>query len=208
MRLLLAAYIAALVTAVVAAGAGPKSYDGYKVVRVSTNPRSDQVVRQKLEGLGLEPWKPEYVGGTIDVAVPPEKLASFQALDLDHHVLHADLGKSIAAESASAASWTRSRRAEKRQADDLAWYDSYHSYEEHIQYFKDLQALFPNNSEAVSTGTSYEGRDLYGLHLWGEGGPGKPAVLYHGTVHAREWISTMVCISPEAVVVYHQDIWS
>jgi murein tripeptide amidase MpaA len=27
------------------------------------------------------------------------------------------------------------------------------------------------------------------VHLWGAGGPGKPAVLYHGTVHAREWIA-------------------
>ena len=24
--------------------------------------------------------------------------------------------------------------------------------------------------------------------MWGAGGPGKPAVLWHGTVHAREWI--------------------
>lgn len=24
--------------------------------------------------------------------------------------------------------------------------------------------------------------------MWGNGGPGKPAVLWHGTVHAREWI--------------------
>jgi hypothetical protein len=23
---------------------------------------------------------------------------------------------------------------------------------------------------------------------------GKPAVIYHGTVHAREWITSMVCI--------------
>jgi murein tripeptide amidase MpaA len=26
------------------------------------------------------------------------------------------------------------------------------------------------------------------IHMWGSGGPGKPAVLWHGTVHAREWI--------------------
>jgi murein tripeptide amidase MpaA len=36
---------------------------------------------------------------------------------------------------------------------------------------------------------SYEGRDIFGVHLWGADGPGKPAVLYHGTVHAREWIT-------------------
>lgn len=33
---------------------------------------------------------------------------------------------------------------------------------------------------------------MTGIHIWGSGGKGsKPAVLIHGTVHAREWITTM-----------------
>ncbi|EEY19374.1 zinc carboxypeptidase A [Verticillium alfalfae VaMs.102] len=32
-------------------------------------------------------------------------------------------------------------------------------------------------------------RDIFGIHFWGDEGPGKPAVFFHGTVHAREWIS-------------------
>lgn len=59
----------------------------------------------------------------------------------------------------------------------------------HITWWRDLQSSFPGNSNWTSTGTSYEGRDLFGVHLWGADGPGKkPAVVYHGTVHAREWI--------------------
>ena len=57
---------------------------------------------------------------------------------------------------------------------------------------RDLQSALPSNSEVVSTGTSYQGRAMTGLHIWGSGGRGsKPAVLIHGTVHAREWIATM-----------------
>ena len=85
--------------------------------------------------------------------------------------------------------------ARRQEANNLTWYNTYHPYEDHIQYFRDLQAAFPNNSEWTSSGTSYEGRDLYGIHLWGASGPGKPAVLFHGTVHAREWIATPVGIS-------------
>jgi murein tripeptide amidase MpaA len=44
----------------------------------------------------------------------------------------------------------------------------------------------------IDAGKSFEGRDLYGIHMWGQDGPGKPAVYFHGTVHAREWISAMV----------------
>lgn len=172
-------------------GHAPVSYDGHKVVRVrASSARAAPQVRQKLLGLGLQPWRAQDVGSTIDVNIPPSTLAAFEALGLDYQVMHEDLGASVAAESASSGQWGKT----KRQADDLAWYDSYHPYEDHIQYFKDLQALFPNNSEAVSSGTSFEGRDIYGLHLWGAGGPGKPVVLYHGTVHAREWITAMVSL--------------
>lgn len=192
MRLRLATCLAwTLLSAATEAGAHtPRSYDGHKVVRVrASSARSAPQLRQQLVGLGLQPWQTQPVGGSIDVAIPPSALGAFEALGLDYQVMHEDLGASVAAESASSGRW--GGRA-KRQADDLAWYDSYHPYEDHVQYFKDLQALFPNNSEAVSSGTSFEGRDIYGLHLWGAGGPGKPVVLYHGTVHAREWISTMV----------------
>lgn len=188
---LITAFLLTLISAVSAAIEGPLSYSGYKVVRVRADPRRSSLVREKLASLAVEPWNPDSVNGNIDIAIPPEESASFLSLGLDHRVLHSDLGRSIAAESALSHSWSRLRA--KRQADDLSWYDNYHSYEDHIQYFKDLQLLFPNNSEAISSGISFEGRDLYGLHLWGAGGPGKPAVLYHGTVHAREWIATMVC---------------
>ncbi|POS69984.1 hypothetical protein DHEL01_v211621 [Diaporthe helianthi] len=165
------------------AQAGEGQYDGHQVLRVRTEGRPDAVLR-RLASISLEPWKEETVGSHFDVVVPPEKLAEFESLQLRSTVLHADLGRSILAESATQSTW-------KRQADDLAWFDTYHAYEDHIKYFEDLQALFPNNSELISSGTSYEGRDLFGIHLWGDAGPGKRAVLYHGTVHAREWIATM-----------------
>lgn len=56
----------------------------------------------------------------------------------------------------------------------------------------DLQAGFPGQSEIFTAGTSVQGRALTGIHIWGSGGKGsKPAILIHGTVHAREWITTM-----------------
>ena len=74
-----------------------------------------------------------------------------------------------------------------------SWFTAYHSYADHLQFLRDLQAAHPKNSELITTGTSVEGRNLTGIHIWGSGGKGsKPAVLFHGTVHAREWISTMV----------------
>lgn len=161
----------------------PIIYDNYKLFRIKSG-RQLSSIRSKLSNLSLEPWN-ENTASHVDVAVSPEKLAAFEALKLDCNVMQENLGDAIALESASHALWERQGSAD--------WYDSYHDYDDHIRYFRDLQGTFPNNSEWVSSGTSFEGRDIYGLHLWGAGGPGKTAVLYHGTVHAREWIATPVC---------------
>jgi carboxypeptidase A4 len=54
-------------------------------------------------------------------------------------------------------------------------------------------ALSPSNSEIVTAGNSLNGNAITGIHFWGSSGKGvKPAIVFHGTVHAREWISTMV----------------
>lgn len=69
----------------------------------------------------------------------------------------------------------------------MNWYGSYHPYAEHMSWLKDMQAKFPKNSALVSAGKSLEGNDMGGIHIWGSA-KGKPAVVFHGTLHAREWI--------------------
>ena len=45
----------------------------------------------------------------------------------------------------------------------------------------------------VTAGKSLNGNAITGIHIYGSAGKGvKTAVVIHGTVHAREWISTMV----------------
>lgn len=75
---------------------------------------------------------------------------------------------------------------------DIDYYNAYHPYADHIHYLNDLHALYPNNSEIVVPGDSVNGNPITGIHFYGNDGPGKPAVVIHGTVHAREWITTMV----------------
>ena len=73
------------------------------------------------------------------------------------------------------------------------WFNSYHSYADHLQFLRDLQASYPTRSEIVVAGNSGQGRPITGIHFYGSGGKGsRPAIVFHGTVHAREWITTMV----------------
>ncbi|KXJ87488.1 hypothetical protein Micbo1qcDRAFT_215895 [Microdochium bolleyi] len=163
------------------------SYAGYQVFRVKTHGKTP-AVEEKLSSIKYDAWHHDFQN--IDIVLAPAEVDAFKKLQLDYVVMHKDLGSSISTEAAAAPpAAAAGAKKDKRQLDDESWFDSYHNYEDHIQYFRSLQAAFPNNSALVSSGKSYQGRDIFGLHLWGAGGPGKPAVLYHGTVHAREWIS-------------------
>lgn len=76
---------------------------------------------------------------------------------------------------------------------NATWFNSYHAIADHVQFLKDLQSSYPSNSEILVAGKSNSGRDIIGIHIWGSGGKGsKKAIVWHGTVHAREWITTMV----------------
>ncbi|KAF6825560.1 Metallocarboxypeptidase A-like protein-like protein 3 [Colletotrichum plurivorum] len=159
-------------------------YNGYHVYRVSTaNAPSN------LESLLLA-YHSIDLNGAVQVAVPPSDVRSFEALGLETQLVSSDLGKEISAETLAEKAAPLAKRGELPA---LSWYDSYHSYDDHVQYWKDLHAAFPNNSEWLDIGSTYEGRNIFGLRLWGGEDTGtKPVVLWHGTVHAREWITTMV----------------
>lgn len=173
-----------LLTVVAARSNGdPISYAGYQVLRVKTLTELADV-QAKLSTISFEQWNHD-IDSHIDIVVAPDQIEKLESLGLEYRTLHEDLGESITAEAHVKTNY-------RRDVNDLSWYDSYHPYADHVQYFSDLHEAFPANSELISSGRSYENRSIHGIHLFGDDGPGKPAVLYHGTVHAREWITAPV----------------
>jgi len=58
----------------------------------------------------------------------------------------------------------------------------------------------------ITVGKSYQGRDIIGLKIEGNTNV-KPSILYHGGIHAREWISptTVMWIANELIIKYNTD---
>ncbi|KAI1502657.1 hypothetical protein F5X99DRAFT_377975 [Biscogniauxia marginata] len=188
---------------------GKISYDGYKVYKVATNGDITNLLLE-LKGLSAvelshgHPRSDEE--GTFDIAVPPENVGAFDALNLDAYILSDDFGADIATEGSFGE--YSGLNADSQDLPSLTWFDSYHAYEDHIRYWADLQASFPDNSELIQAGTSFEGRPLQGIHLWGSGGKdSKPAIFFHGNVHAREWITSKVVeyITYQLIAGYEND---
>ena len=150
---LLSSILLPIVAGLVLPGPEKHDYDGYRVLRIKTEHELAQV-REKLSSLSFEQWNLN-TRKYIDISISPEQLAAFEALGLDFKVMHENLGRSLTEESHVKSKY-------KRDINDEAWFDSYHPYADHVQYFDDLQAAFPDNSEIISTGKSYEGRDMFG----------------------------------------------
>ncbi|ORY12959.1 hypothetical protein BCR34DRAFT_281670 [Clohesyomyces aquaticus] len=165
------------------------NYDGYKVYRINNVGASRSKVIDLVSNLKLGTWKGKAESsGVVDVMVPPSLLEKFQASTetIDTELMHENLGAAISEE-------TNFSVYAAGAAPNSTWWSSYHAIADHTQFLKDLAAAYPDNSEVISAGKSLEGRDITGIHIWGSGGKdSQKAVVWHGTVHAREWITTMV----------------
>ncbi|TGJ88477.1 hypothetical protein E0Z10_g311 [Xylaria hypoxylon] len=202
MRFLRAAlFIAPLVVGVQVDSQGREIYDGYKVFRVVTDGKVADFEAQleALSAIELSRNRGHIDAHHFDIAVPPESLDAFDALNYEAETLTDDLGADIALEGElepfpglEKGTSRVSALAAAAALPSFSWFSAYHPYADHLTFLKSLQAAFPSNSELITAGTSFEGRTIQGIHLWGTGGKAsKPAIYYHGNVHAREWITSM-----------------
>lgn len=177
------------------------NYDGYHVYSVTPSSALEaRELEQRFERYHTHP-----VRDTLSIAIPPEEVKSFNRLGLKARLLSSDLGSFIRFTEAKAPTYDKTLH-KRGELPDLSWFDSYHDYADHLQYWDDLVSAFPDNSEKFEIGKSYENRSMYAFHLFGDEKKGpkgkgkghgrgrkhgeqeseKPIILWHATVHARE----------------------
>ncbi|KAK0383974.1 hypothetical protein NLU13_8063 [Sarocladium strictum] len=172
------------------------SYDGFKVFRVHSDDGED--LREKVADLNTVEMTCGHTDH-LDVAISPDDLEAFEALGLEFDTIVDDLGVDLAEEGVVESFYGDTdsdvHKLDVRQSGLPAqsWFSAYRPWAEHRTFFNQIQAALPSSSRIVNVGNSYEGRQIYALKFWGSGTEGsKPVIYFHGTVHAREWISTMV----------------
>jgi hypothetical protein len=177
------------------------SYVGYRIYSIT--PSSAQEARDIGKHFSNHHTHP--IRNTLSVVIPPEEVESFEELGLKARLVNVDLGNYIRSTDKNAVY----KRGLHRPGNlpDLSWFDTYHPYVDHLQYWDDLVKAFPKNSKKFPIGESYENRTIWAFSLHGNKKKGhgkhekeKPVILWHATVHAREWISTMgkLSILPKA----------
>ncbi|KAG0224138.1 hypothetical protein BGW41_005237 [Actinomortierella wolfii] len=179
----------------------PKNYNNHRVVRIQIENESQlQLLTDNEKALKMDYFTHnKNIGGHIDARISPEAFTKFETLQIPHTVLIDNLQKVLDQEKTelqqNEAKFQSLKNAPVAQGDQRSsafdaatWFKSYHSYNDHMEWLKTQISNNPGKASSISFGNSFEGRPQAGIKI----GSGPNHVVFHGTQHAREWITTMV----------------
>lgn len=187
-----AAGLWAVALCTVATAEPAKRYDLAEFVRVDV--RSDAEI-DALERTGAIILNCVPGVGPMDVVAFPEQLAKLR-----------DLGLAVQVRQDNVQTLIDTQQGAVAVADPFDdFFLSYHSYGDAatpgtiVWYLNELAARYPDLASMVDVGTTLERRTIWGLRITNDSIAPKPAVVYFGCEHAREWITATV---PPYVATY------
>ena len=151
-------------------------YDGHFVVRANIQTMEDL---ERILALEPDPWSCRLGLGPMDFRFTPDQREGLDALGIQYTVIVEDVQEAVEAERAS------------MLVRDATFFQNYRTNLEVSDHIDDLIALRPDLASRSNIGSSIQGRDIYAVKL-STPGADKPAVLFFGCQHAREWVSVMV----------------
>ena len=89
----------------------------------------------------------------------------------------------------------RRQRAEARRTADGNWYADYRTWPEVVERLQLLAETHPELVTMSSVGETHEGRTIRAVRVSTSDTGTRPAVLFNGCQHAREWVAVMVPVS-------------
>ena len=161
-----------------------KRFDGNQIVRVEVKNQAELLALEQLGGVILHCTP---VIGPMDVLVSAEQLAAVQAITQAVHVVQDDVQGMVDRQRAPLAV------AGADPFDDF--FLSYHPYEGDggiLWYMNELVARYPTLASMVNVGATFEGRTIWGVRITSNAVATKPAAVYFGCEHAREWVACTV----------------
>jgi hypothetical protein len=125
------------------------------------------------------------------VRVAPEHLAEFtttlfQNLGTKYEILISNVQTVIDAEQDNL-----SKFDSYTPNGDVDFFEKYRTLDEFNKLLDDLNAKYPKLTSLFSIGKTLQGREIRGIKIASNQQVAKPAMVFNGCQHAREWISPM-----------------
>ena len=155
-------------------------FDGDVVVRVLIRSAQDLLLVNQLSD---DMWSHHIgVGGEADFRMSQAGLDTLKKVGIPFRVMIPDLQNRIDAEQTRLA----------QPVEGLAWFSDFKNLTAVNARLDEMVAAFPNLVSIVNAGTSVQGRTIRGIRISRyPAGTALPAFIFTGTMHAREWASTM-----------------
>ena len=155
-------------------------FDGDVVVRVSIRSAQDLMLVNQLSD---DMWSHHVgIGGDADFRMSQADLGTLDRASIPYRVTISDLQNRIDTE--------RTRLAQPMEG--LAWFSDFKNLAAVNTRLDEMVAAYPNLVSIVNAGTSIQGRVIRGIRISRyPTGTVLPAFIFTGTLHAREWASTM-----------------
>jgi carboxypeptidase A1 len=158
-------------------------FDDHKLILIDLRTQRELMT---VLATGAVPWACRVGVGQQPFSVSPEQLAIIDAANLRYDVLADNVQRLFDEEAAQIA------EARQQAVLDDEWFAVYRTSAEVNAYIDELVVLRPDLVEKLVVGTSIEGRTIYAMRITAPGAGDKPAVLFNGMQHSREWVAVMV----------------
>ena len=158
---------------------------GHQVVRIAPRTPAELMA---VESIVSNIWSCHIGVGPIDVQVTPDQRRALEQLGLPCELRIADVQALVDDEAAQI--------REARMNRDASWFTTFRTLTEINARLDQLAAASGGLASTFVVGTSLEGRQVRGIRFSGPDLPGnpralRPAALFAGGIHAREWVSPM-----------------
>jgi len=172
---------------------GNVNYTSHMVLRVTPVTEPQLTLLRELQSTSVDFWNPPtLLNRSVDIRVSPEsyeaRKAHFDSVSMPHEVIFRDIGKLIDNERNAI---VRRRGVPSERAFDL---ENYHPINEIYGFVDQLITDYPNLVSKEVISTTVEGRDIGMATISTGSNPNKPIMFFECGIHAREWISSAVCI--------------
>jgi MYXO-CTERM domain-containing protein len=155
-------------------------YDGHAIVTAWVD---DDAELATLRRVADELWSEHPGPGAVDARIAPARMAALERSGIEFTVRVADVQAQVDAE--------HTRLATRGPIEGGTWFSDFRDLAEIEAKVDELAAADPERVQIETIGESLEGRPIRALRI-GHAADDAPAVLYSGTMHAREWLATMV----------------
>ena len=164
-----------------AAGPGPEALQMYEA---TVNP--EQFSQLQTEGFDVVDPEPVSGGVAVDLVLSGSEREALAQRGIDLELFRDENGR------------TAQQLAARQAANGFNVWRDYDGPDGMREYLSDFVAAHPKTAKLVVIGTTTQGREIVAVRITqkpkkgGKRAKDRPAVLYQGTTHAREWISTEV----------------